>query len=779
MKLFVFLLFVSISWIEGARGQVNRPSLLTIAVSPRSVDVSERSDSCDLRLIFGASISGFSGGLITWRNDEDDRQEETLVRAGARVTQSHLLAKDFVFDGSESNLELTIPLIVSRQTPAGSYSIQSIELYGPNEEIFRYSPSPRGTLEVANSKVMKLSAYESFLERYPRFSFDGNASKEDDPDSDNITNIFEAEYDSDPFQPSVATGENSSEGNQPQIEIKPEGVTFTYKGLQMMTVESSSGLADWDELPNSHSNQDDSSIDTFSAVLPEKRSFVRLRFQDLEIENLSEDLTAEGSAAISWETDELATSQIEYGLTPEMTQTSEIGTEPALRHRIVLSELDLFRTYYYRIRSISENGVLGTSPVRQFEANGTGIDLSTAVLASSFGYNDDDSTEALRSALASSDPLILVDKQAGDWVVGPIKNFSATDKTIVFQDGVTIRAKEGGFPERNNILLQFVNPKNLKIYGYGAHLRMNKSEYVDYEGRHALSIHSGEDVTIEGLTISDSGGDGIYLGLSSNGRNYNENIRINRVVCDNNRRQGMSIISAQNVWVTNCTFSNTKGTLPEAGVDLEPNSEDERLVNINFDGCRFTKNNHSGFVLAPQHLTRDSIPVSVSVTNSYFSMNHVPENAYIASEVVLGSGKDPLSTVTGSLEFGNIHFDGSLWGLFHTRKSDLAYQVSFKDIVAENIAQADEGSRAIITFEIGVNPTTSSLGGVSFENTSISYQSDIPVMYVINFSTLDSLKDITGEISIFNPNEVEERVYHTANGPMNLDNVSLDVQFNP
>ena len=61
---------------------------------------------------------------------------------------------------------------------------------------------------------------------------------------------------------------------------------------------------------------------------------------------------------------------------------------------------------------------------------------------------------------------------------------------------------------------------------------------------------SGALLSIEGLTIRDTGGDGLYLG--SEGRGYNDNFTVRDVVFDNNYRQGISIISAQNVSSRTC-----------------------------------------------------------------------------------------------------------------------------------------------------------------------------------------------------------------------------------
>jgi len=51
-------------------------------------------------------------------------------------------------------------------------------------------------------------------------------------------------------------------------------------------------------------------------------------------------------------------------------------------------------------------------------------------------------------------------------------------------------------------------------------------------------------VLIENATLSDCWGDGVYLGTDSKfSKNDNRNIVINNVICNNNRRQRMSIVN--------------------------------------------------------------------------------------------------------------------------------------------------------------------------------------------------------------------------------------------
>jgi|EP01043_Picozoa_sp_COSAG02_P012069 hypothetical protein len=131
------------------------------------------------------------------------------------------------------------------------------------------------------------------------------------------------------------------------------------------------------------------------------------------------------------------------------------------------------------------------------------------------------------------------------------------------------------------------------------------------------AIDNCTDVEVAGLTIRETGGDGLIVmsnvwqcleknknGLCTKGhyrkQGATRNLHVRDVVLDRNYRQGMSVISAQNAKFLNCTFSNTFGTAPQAGVDLEPDPSDVpsdplRLTNITFQDCVAVNNSGAGF----------------------------------------------------------------------------------------------------------------------------------------------------------------------------------------
>jgi hypothetical protein len=110
-----------------------------------------------------------------------------------------------------------------------------------------------------------------------------------------------------------------------------------------------------------------------------------------------------------------------------------------------------------------------------------------------------------------------------------------------------------------------------------------------------LNIVGSSNVHVDGLSVADCWGDGIYVGAGTQG--YCENVIIENFTSDNNRRQGISVITAKTLTIRNGTISNTHGTAPEAGIDLEPNQDTELLLDVLIENVH-TENNASYGIMA-------------------------------------------------------------------------------------------------------------------------------------------------------------------------------------
>lgn len=239
--------------------------------------------------------------------------------------------------------------------------------------------------------------------------------------------------------------------------------------------------------------------------------------------------------------------------------------------------------------------------------------------ASWWGFDAEDSTEYLQQAINSRVKKLIIDRKPTPWVTRPLTGVS--NQEIVLESGAQLAALKGAFYPKGDCLLSFRECENVVIRGEkedggkSAQMRMHKEDYQSSayeksEWRHGLLLSGCRNVLIQDLTIERTGGDGIYLGASPT-KGANLNVVIRRVDCNDNHRQGISVISADGLLIEDCRLRNTNGTAPQAGIDFEPNSTTDSLVHCVLRRCVAEGNAGTGYQLCPQSMSSKSIPVSI------------------------------------------------------------------------------------------------------------------------------------------------------------------------
>lgn len=275
--------------------------------------------------------------------------------------------------------------------------------------------------------------------------------------------------------------------------------------------------------------------------------------------------------------------------------------------------------------------------------------------ASWWGFDPADSTAALQAAINSGAKKLVVENMGAPWITDKLQ--LASDQEIVFQRGVVVQAKRGAFKEPNASLFSAALKKNITLTGYGATLRMWKQDYDDKtqykhaEWRHVLNFHSCSRVRVTGLTLADSGGDGIYLGVAQRGVPCSDFV-IKDVKCVNNYRQGISVISARNLLIENCVLKDTGGTAPMAGIDFEPNHPSEELVNCVMRNCVSENNRGDAYVLYLRPMRAESKPISIRIENCR------ARGCRSSARFITGNETET-SGVRGVMDFINCKFEGS------------------------------------------------------------------------------------------------------------------------
>jgi len=213
------------------------------------------------------------------------------------------------------------------------------------------------------------------------------------------------------------------------------------------------------------------------------------------------------------------------------------------------------------------------------------------------GFTDD--TVAIQAAIAAADNLYWPE---GTYLVNTASNAMVpTSKTGMWWSGygATIKAKDGATAAGNALMLRLFNCTDVVIEGLTLDgNRDNRSAFAS--SSHCIQINDGDNITLRDVVVKNSTYDGIYVRGTTPGTEstYPTKILLDNVVVDNAYRNGLSLIGANGVTIRGGRFTNTNGTAPQAGIDIEPNPSDTYSVkNVLIDGAHFENNTGTGITI--------------------------------------------------------------------------------------------------------------------------------------------------------------------------------------
>lgn len=369
------------------------------------------------------------------------------------------------------------------------------------------------------------------------------------------------------------------------------------------------------------------------------------------------------------------------------------------------------------------------------------------VNASSYGFNKENSTMALQQAIDSGAERVIVPYMGEDWIVEPINLRS--DLEIIFEKGVVVTAKKGSFTGKNDCLFKGENLENVKLTGCDAILKMRKNDYLQgpytkSEWRMGLCLLGCKNVEISGLEIYESGGDGLYISSSPNGNYQCSDVQIKNCRFHNNYRQGLSIISGRDITVENCVFSNTIGTWPQSGIDLEPNNYRQELSNIHVKNCRFESNAGNGIQIHLSNVSKKTNPISILFEDCIIDSN----NLYGVQV-----GPIPDDGPEGTVEFRNCEIINTrLSAIRIVDKSKKSASLTFDGMTLKNNAVKrsflESKTNVPILLNTEKNDLVTVMGGILFKNCIIYDSQKRPFLSYYQAGEAVELDDITGDFTI-------------------------------
>jgi hypothetical protein len=202
-----------------------------------------------------------------------------------------------------------------------------------------------------------------------------------------------------------------------------------------------------------------------------------------------------------------------------------------------------------------------------------------------------------------------------------------SNQVLLFQPNSVLKLKPTAKNSYN--ILSLNNISNVKIYY--ANIEGDKYSHLAKDGQwgFGISIKSSRNITIYSPYIKKTWGDGIYIGQINNVPS--EKILVYNAVIDDVRRNGISITSGRNINVINCYIANTHGNSPESGLDIEPNSINDIIENINIKNLTTFNNKWAGLLMVFEQFKSDKgkdISINVDGHTDNGSKNGVAFHGY-------------------------------------------------------------------------------------------------------------------------------------------------------
>ena len=407
----------------------------------------------------------------------------------------------------------------------------------------------------------------------------------------------------------------------------------------------------------------------------------------------------------------------------------------------------------YRVRTITNEDTIDEITIIALHDNTLVAELVPEDMMSvkQFGAKGDGTTDDTAKIQKAIDKVSTIRVPSGTYMVDPETHINLNDNnTLLLDNDAIIKAKPTS--NGNYRVIDINDVDNITIKG--GCISGDKNEHTGATGEwgHCIHVRGGStNLTISDISLINGWGDGLALQGCSN-------VDLRNLLIDGNRRNGITISDASNLYGSHIVIKNTAGTLPEAGIDFEPNENTEKLENIVLEDISSYNNNQLGYVFSLQNLDATSTPVSVTMNNIYEE----------GTPIGLRIGKS--STVTGYITVNNINLINNATNAIEFRNAE--YNANFfmtinKPTINRTVTGSGASTYASILCQ-GVNGN----GNIKIINSSITVTSANTIY--------DFYAPSVHNLSIINPIRKHDRISaQSADGIRIIDEYEVYAVLNP
>ncbi|MEK6449960.1 MULTISPECIES: right-handed parallel beta-helix repeat-containing protein [unclassified Myroides] len=227
------------------------------------------------------------------------------------------------------------------------------------------------------------------------------------------------------------------------------------------------------------------------------------------------------------------------------------------------------------------------------------------------GYVKDasvDYTEYLQDVLDNYDNIVFPDFPI---LINDTGLILRSSTKLDFEDGGRLVLKPSSKSHYAMLLIENVHDvivQNAVIIGDRFNHKGKKGEWGM-----GIYIKGGTNILINNVSVSQCWGDGIDVTHSD--KQNSENVIIREINLHKNRRNGITIGSGKNITLSEIDVSFTDGTLPTAGICIEPNNSKALLENLKISNIKSSNNGVGVSVGLMRYPSYEDRELSITISN--------------------------------------------------------------------------------------------------------------------------------------------------------------------